>query len=318
MLFDKLKNKKYLSVKTKITIVFSLFMFVVLFLVFLFFYINAKNIYKENLRNHLLSIAEISSLQINGDEHNLLQSIEDEQSLEYKKLIQILKKIQEKVPEIYYIYTMRENDKGQITFILDPDDVDPNDISHIGTLYMDASPFLKDNFSSLDYSFAEEDFYTDEWGTWLSAYAPFYDSNGVRSGILGIDIDASDIIAKEKKLLTIYILIFSLLLILSIFLGLFVGSRIVKSVTSLTKILKDAEKNKGSIENFSNDEIGELANILNLTINKASVSQKENEQIITDKIKILERTNKLMMGRELEMIKLKKEIEILKNKINSL
>jgi len=56
--------------------------------------------------------------------------------------------------------------------------------------------------------------------------------------------------------------------------------------------------------------------ILQATVRNIS-DQKETEKKLKEKMDDLEKTNKIMTGRELKMIELKKEIEDLKNKLSS-
>lgn len=63
------------------------------------------------------------------------------------------------------------------------------------------------------------------------------------------------------------------------------------------------------------DEIGEYAEIFNSMASKLNESYEGMEQRIQDRTRELEKENKIMVGRELKMIELKKEIEDLKKKI---
>jgi methyl-accepting chemotaxis protein len=122
----------------------------------------------------------------------------DAQKPAYQALFEILSQISQVNPDIAYIYTMRQGPDGEIVFIMDPSEEN----SHPGEdVYEDPSPLLSTSFATLNEPIVEEDFYTDEWGTWLSGYAPIYRSNGQREGILGMDIAASEVLAQERRLL---------------------------------------------------------------------------------------------------------------------
>lgn len=65
---------------------------------------------------------------------------------------------------------MRKDDQG-IYFVVDAGEAGEIDISLYGERYFDASPTLKENFDSLDTAIADQEIYTDTYGSFLSAYA---------------------------------------------------------------------------------------------------------------------------------------------------
>ena len=99
---------------------------------------------------------------------------------------------------------MRLNAASEIVFVLDTTEVDP---ATVGEVYPDPSSVLLANFSTMNGAMVEDDFYTDQWGTWLSGYSPIYRSNGEREAVLAIDVSAEAVIARERQLLWIVSLI---------------------------------------------------------------------------------------------------------------
>jgi len=309
------KPKKFLSLKIKTTISIVSFVIFILGIVFFISYINTREIIEHDLRDRLQNMVGIGALQVNGKGHNELQTLADEDSVAYKYFIKILRDIDKSSSDIYFIYTMRQDAQGQIVFVVDADNT--GNVSHIGEVYNDASPFLRNNFNRINQPVTEEDFYTDKWGTWLSGYAPIYDEAGNKEGLLAIDISAADLISRENNLKLAYLLGFIIFGLFSVILSLLLSNRLTKSLISLTRFVKDMDETPDlEVETINNDEVSELAGALNAKMTKVNLSQSEKDQRIIEKNKMLERTNKLMIGRELEMIKLKKEIVDLKNKLN--
>jgi len=307
---ENLKNKKYFSIRTKITFSIVVFIIVTLGIVFSVSYINSKNAMRSDLDLRLLNMVSIASLHVDVDKHMALKNPTDEESENYKDIKNALRDVRNKSTDIRYIYTLRENDKKEIYFVVDAEE-DPMNVSHLGDIYEDPNQFLIDNFSNIDKPIVEKDFSSDKWGTWISGYAPFYDKNGVKDGVLGIDIKASDVVARQNKLLFIYIATFLVCGIFSFLVGLYVSSKLTKSINYITSILKN--NGKGSeIFSRSNDEVGDLSDVLKTTLDEINTTQKNAEEKVSDKTKMLEKMNKLMIGRELEMIRLKKEIAELK------
>jgi len=311
------KDKKLFSTRTKITTSILLFTILILSLLFTFFYFNTKKLSRDDLKSRLLNMVSIASLQVNGQEHSLLKTPADEQTDGYKNIVKTLKNIQKSSTGIYYIYTMRKIEDGNIIFVVDSDDSDPNNISQIGEVYNDASQFLKDNFSKINTPTVENNLYTDKWGTWLSGYAPLYDNSGHMDGLLAMDINALDIVSRERNILLLYIFIFIICLIFSIILGIFLSKNLAKSIISLTSILKDKDNKEINIEEKSGDEIDELGNAIKNKMNESDVLQKQKDKNILEKNQTLEKMNKLMIGRELEMIKLKKDLSDYKKNENN-
>jgi len=118
----------------------------------------------------------------------------------------------------------------------------------------------------------------------------------------------------------------------SIILALTLSNRISAPLIKLSRLASDIAKGNLGInveENFlkMKDEIGSLSNSfhqmvnrLREMINELQSSKSEVEKInqeVTQKASELERVNKLMIGRELKMIELKKEIETLNKKLNT-
>ena len=93
---------------------------------------------------------------------------------------------------------------------------------------------LKTNFAMIDHPIVEEDFYTDKWGTWLTGYAPFFDSEDQRIGVLGMDISATKVIDRERQLLWIFLIIFFVATPLTLLFGWLIGRRLAAPISSLT------------------------------------------------------------------------------------
>jgi hypothetical protein len=289
---------------------FFFFTLIILGIVFFVSFSNAYKIIKQDLSLRLRDMASVSALQISAEDHASLKVPSDEDSQVYKNIKETLKKIRNNSTDITYIYTLRENENGDIAFVVDAEEEIEN-VSHLGDVYTDANQFLKDNFLTINSPVVEKEFSTDKWGTWITGYAPFYDKNYKFEGILAMDVSVSDIANNQRKIIILYILTFVLSGLLAAILGIFLSKRLTKSIVSLNDILKNNGDSKDIVS--SDDEIGYLANTIKSTLDKVNVDKKEKEDQILDKNKTLEKMNKLMIGRELEMIRLKKEISELKN-----
>jgi GAF domain-containing protein/HAMP domain-containing protein len=94
---------------------------------------------------------------------------------------------------------------------------------------------LNENYRTIDRPMAEESFYTDEYGTFISAYAPFYTSDGKPAGIIGADITATKVLERERQALQFYILISLLAIPLVALSGWYLGNRLAIPIATLTQ-----------------------------------------------------------------------------------
>ena len=133
----------------------------------------------------------------------------------------VLQKIQSRVTEVSYVYTFRKMPDGSITFVVDAgeriesehksdsflglrrknDDKTKEKINaaSIGEIYKDVTPQLLQAFEKPYKAHSDHDFFQDQWGTWLSGFAPIVDSNGKVEAVLGVDVSADHIRKVENK-----------------------------------------------------------------------------------------------------------------------
>lgn len=167
-------------------------------------YVNFSRELDENLRRRLENITTLAALQQDGDTLLQVQRANDEH---FELINQQNLRIKKSDPDLIFVYTMRKDEQG-IYFVVDAGLPGEPDISAFGERYLQPSGSLVENFDSLTGTLVEPDFYTDEYGTFLSGYAPIFSSDGERVGVLGIDISANTILARERQYLERLILIF--------------------------------------------------------------------------------------------------------------
>ncbi|MCG7988081.1 MAG: EAL domain-containing protein [Candidatus Thiodiazotropha weberae] len=207
---------------------------------------------RQEMREKLHDIVAVAALQIDAEAHNTLRLPEQESGPTYLRLRRDLQRIRDSATGIRYVYTMVPSADGQIMFVLDAE-TNPEEIAHLGDLYDDASETLKTNFASLDKPLVEQDFYTDKWGTWLTAYAPFYTSDSKRAGVLGIDIENSNIQTRERYLLLTSLPIsFAVILAVLIFSWL-VAYRLSATTRSALQSLRASEEKLRNIVEYSSN-----------------------------------------------------------------
>jgi signal transduction histidine kinase len=161
---------------------------------------------RSELRENLIRSAKTAAVVIDAESHRQFNAPAQESSAAYQKAIQPLEQIRLAAGDIKFIYTCVLI-SNRVHFILDPTpagDADrdgTDDKSHIMQAYDDPSPelvkVLRDGKAGAD---AQP--YTDEWGTFISGYAPFVDSTGKIAGVVGVDLDAASYVQRLSSMRT--------------------------------------------------------------------------------------------------------------------
>lgn len=228
-------------------------------------YLYFQDRIRDEVRQRLLNTVNIAAIQFDGDLHSQIQDAEDMNLPAYQKLEQEGKKIVKADSDLIFYYTMRMNDEGQIYFIIDsrPTDEKPVDV---GTIYEQPSPLLLERFNTLDGPMVEEEVYTDEYGSVLSAYAPLYRSDGSFEGIIGIDISADNMLAHERSILYLILGSSVSVLLIVILLGVWLGGVFVGPIINLSRVTQKVSEGdlnaRAVIE--TTDEVGDLAKAFNV------------------------------------------------------
>ena len=217
----------------------------------------------NDIRQRLSDIVGIATQVIDAEAYARLTGPDQEDSEDFRNVKRALQEVRDASSDIVYIYTLRQSRDGRILFAVDAEE-DPEDIIHLGTPYDDASDLLRQVFTGLNEPVVETSFYTDEWGTWLSGYAPFYYQDGSRAGILGVDISAATVTRYRQQFLTRALLIFGATLPLLLLAGYLLGRRIAAPVIAMKQ---GAERiGRGDLDVrldvHSRDEIGVLASTM--------------------------------------------------------
>jgi GAF domain-containing protein/HAMP domain-containing protein len=199
-------TNKYPTLRTRLAIVLIILAALFSAGVTSVLYLNFRQELRNNLRHRLENITTLAGLQQNGDVFVQVQASQDEAfEIIHEKNV----KIKRSDPDLIFVYTVRKDEQG-IYFVVDariaPDEPD---ISEFGDRYLEPSATLVENFDTMTRTIIEPEIYTDEFGSFLSGYAPIFTSGGERVGVLGVDISADTILAQEweyfVRLITIFL-----------------------------------------------------------------------------------------------------------------
>lgn len=148
----------------------------------------------QQLRSHVKSIAATTAVFVDGDTLNEFKTAEDTKSLAYAALMQKLRKARNanRRNDVYlkYLYISRPNpqDPHKFIFIIDAEE-DPKNVSVFGDENVGATnAFLYDHLNA---PYSPKKLVKDQWGEWITGYAPVYDSKTNYAATVGADISSN-------------------------------------------------------------------------------------------------------------------------------
>lgn len=161
---------------------------------------TADRAVRSEVKSALKRLAAVSASVIDADVHKHLTRPTQETSPEYLRAIEPLGKIVGSNDQITFVYTLIFRGSSAF-FILDPTEAGDSDHdgvedkSHIMQEYPDVSTEARQAFFQGE-STVEPEPYTDQWGTFLSGYAPIRDASGTTVAIVGVDLSAEAYMAR--------------------------------------------------------------------------------------------------------------------------
>ncbi len=229
------------------------------------------------LRSRSTSIAATAAAQLDPaliEKANLAKSFDDPS---YQEAIKQLRKVLDAnrredlyVSDFYTVYPS-PRDPNQLLFGLE---TDPNP-DEPGTLYRDSDKELI--LKNRNEPFANSNFITNQFGVWLSGFAPIKDANGKYIATLGLDVSASDIHLNIAALIKYAIWGLISALLLALIIAYFLSKKVTASLDNLCGVVK--EIGDGHLEARSDlkteDEFGQLAT----QINAMSQGLQERERL---------------------------------------
>jgi HAMP domain-containing protein len=249
-------SKIFQSLLTKLILSFLLFIVVITLGSFLFTVNQSKKALLDSTRDDLLSTISLVSTQISQpDIDTLLQfNAGDENTPQYLEIKNKLVNMRSLSPNLINFYVMRIEGKT-ITFLLDDTD---NGSASIGQIYRDPEKRL---FDAVLHPAVSDNFYTDEWGTFLSAYAPLRTLGNDSAVVIGVDMEAAMVIDRQHFIgNTIHYVLAGAFLIAALLIGLF-SLTIIRDIRKLNTTAMEISKGNTNVRVSvkRKDEIGELA-----------------------------------------------------------
>ncbi len=281
-------GKRLLPLRVKLAIGFSLLAMLTVGLISYLYYQTTKSVLLEDVRGRLRDAVSIGALQVDAVAHSQLTDPSQEDEPVYLELKKTLQGIRDAGTNFIFVYTMRQDDQGNIYFVVDAEESE-EDLSHLGDIYSDAAPWLLENFPLIQEPVVESTFYTDRWGTWLTGYAPIFTPDGRREAVLCIDLAADDVLATQQQALRRSLLIFFSSIPVVAFGGWVLGSALTAPLSKLTKSAEylTAGDFTHTVDINTNDEIGLLGQTLNVSAGRLKELVGNLEREVDDRTSAL-------------------------------
>ena len=180
----------------------------------------------EVLRSHVGQIGQLAVSAIDGDAHRLLLDPANYSDARYREALKPLVRFHSANSDLFYVYTMVGRDDIPY-FVLDTAaSVELRTKHKLRTSsYMKPFELRKEYQSDWLHQIAAGNTYVtptyehDDYGYFLTAHAPIYDSGGNYSGFVGVDFDLQYYLAEEARFRAIGLGSFAAALILALLIG---------------------------------------------------------------------------------------------------
>jgi adenylate cyclase len=236
------------------------------------FFINswqAGRMLRAQIATTALSIAATASSVIDGDLHSQLNQAPEEDDRIYKELEAKLRKIRDANRrddvQIKFVYTLMPSpkDKDSIIFGVDAEEEGP-DKSLLGDIYKQKDDPLVEP-TRFDVNQVQPVFVEDQWGTWLTANSPIRSKAGDSVGVVGVDIDAKNVIQELNTLKMIGAAALLLSVVLAIVLAIYFSSRLARPLGTLRDAVVAIGNGKldTRLDTSTGDEFAEVALAVN-------------------------------------------------------
>ncbi|MDR1904796.1 MAG: methyl-accepting chemotaxis protein [Treponema sp.] len=217
------------------------------------------------------------------NDREALMRITGEHSDEYDALLANLQQMAEDF-NIAYIYFI-EKDGNEFRFVFDIDDIGLSDEEYQEVYlesYEDVPPELIEAFDSGALTMTRNA-YTDEYGTFVSAFLPVFNEAGRMTGILSADYDISYVQALERRAIISFIIAMAISVSIAGIMSLRIAVSLIMPIKEVTIAADALAAMRFDIKTSAmrKDEIGELQKALYTIRDKLrqTMGELNNEQL---------------------------------------
>ncbi len=240
-----------------------------------FFYVRAMDNLMRSLQSRLQNSAALLSETLDARELDVVRTAADVAQPAYREALDKVRRVRRTNPDVAFLYVMRRADDGTVSFVVDSDETEAQALP--GKAYEDVVPEMLQGFHQ---PVVDDELYEDEWGVFLSGYAPLRHGEG--RYLVGIDMRANEVRAnlRELRLTGLASLFASILLALTFALTLSRG--LGRRIATLAKRCRDLALGQPDvrIEGRTFDEFDDLAEAFNAMSGSLGKTRGELERAV--------------------------------------
>jgi hypothetical protein len=291
------KKPMFVSLRTKLIAALA-FLFVVAFAV-IFIWLDrfVTGMAMTTLRNDLLATAKTAAAGIDGDAHTALFESGQIDDSTYTQMSSFLRSVKKTNPRAsgMYTYLQLPNEPDQVRLVvsaaLPPGaatettenlsecvQIPSSSRPELGEVYTWISPAM---LAGTKTATVETELLPDDWGTWLSGYAPIYNSKGEPVGAVGVDMCAQNVILLQQSVRRSVLIALAISLIVLIAMVWLLANGVTRPVLALTRVADRIGVGDYDID-FTNlhkdrfhDEVDKLASVFELMVSKVYTREKD-------------------------------------------
>lgn len=241
-----------------------------------FFYRQATESLMRSLRSRLQNSAALLSVSIPAAEMDEIRGPADVQKPVYLANLSKLRHLRQTNPDIAFLYVMRLEGE-QVLFVIDSDETDAQAVP--GHVYDSVAPNMRQGFHS---AAVDDKITRDEWGSFLSGYAPLHDGEG--RYLVGIDMRADEVGNKLAQLRLTGLVSLLASLLLALVFALYFSRSLVTRIDVLTRQCHEIARGRldQRIALRTHDEFDDLVSAFNTMGEDLGTARRENEQVLNE------------------------------------
>lgn len=216
----------------------------------------------QQIQSNAKNIAQCAAMNVSSD---VLEEIKagDEGTDAYATIVEEIALFRDNA-DIEYIYTLRHVGNDEFEFVVDADLEEPAAIGEVCETTVALSEAYNKQITT-----ADNEPFTDEWGSHVSAYSPIL-YGGQVVGVVGVDISANWIEEQTLALRNLVLITCLITYVISLLALWLLTSKFTGGIKKLNNKVKELAGGSGDltkkIDVYSKDELGEIAGNMNVFI----------------------------------------------------
>ncbi len=287
----------FVSLRTKLILALALLFVIAFAAIFIWLDNFVTGMAMTTVRNEILATAKTAAAGIDGDAHTALfesGQIDDPTYTEMSSFLRSVKKTNPRASGMYtYIQLPGETDRVRlvVSAALPPgaEAEATENLSECIQIPSSSRPALGEEYTWISPAMlagtkaesVETELLPDDWGTWLSGYAPIYNSKGEPVGAVGVDMCAQNVILLQQSIRKSVMIALAISLVILIAVVWLLANGVTRPVLALTKVadrigVGDYDQDFTNLhKDRFHDEVDKLASVFELMVGKVYTREKD-------------------------------------------